>query len=82
MDEAMTKYRMLIYRPGGELFQTCDVFAKDDVSAKESALEKFDELFIDLTSQKHPKLDDPRLEKFRLYDGNRLVYEMVEMGVK
>jgi hypothetical protein len=38
---------------------------------------RFDRLSQELAQQKCPKLDDPSLVNFALYDGERLVYETV-----
>ncbi len=76
----MTKYRMRVYKPGGHLWQTHDIFADDDRAAKRLAQQKFDELAAELADQKHPKIDDPRLERFAIYHGDRLVCEIVHRG--
>ncbi len=73
----MTKYRMKIYRPGEVLWQTHDVCAPDDASAKDKAQKLYVDLAAELKGQDNPKIDDPRLERFTLYDGDRFVCEVV-----
>jgi len=74
----MIGYRMRIYKPGDKLWQTHDIFANDDANAMRLAQQKFDELAAELAGQEHPnKVDDPRLERFGLYDGDRLVCEII-----
>ena len=73
----MTKYRMKIYRPGEVLWQTHDVRALDDASAKDKAQKLYADLAAELKGQDDPKIDDPRLERFTLYDGDRVVCEVV-----
>ena len=74
----MTRYRMRVYKPGDRLWQTHDIFANDDATAKHSAQQKFDELAAELAEQQHPKVDDPTLERFTLYNCDRLVCEIVQ----
>jgi hypothetical protein len=75
----MTKYRMKIYRPcdpAPEPWQTHDIAAADDAAAKKVAQERFSELADELAQQEAPKVDDPTLVSYWLYDGNRLVCEI------
>lgn len=74
----ITKYRMRVYKPGDCLWQTHDIHADNDATAKCLAQLKFDELAAELANQEHPKIADPTLERFGLYDGDRLVYENVD----
>jgi hypothetical protein len=76
----MTKYRMRIYAPGDpepRLWQTHDIFATGDDAAKKLAQERYDELSRELAQQQRPKMYDPTLVNFSLYDGERLVCETV-----
>ena len=71
---------MRIYAPGNpepRLWQTHDIFATDDDAAKKLAEERYDELSRELAQQQRPKMDDPTLLNFSLYDGERLVCETV-----
>ena len=71
---------MRIYAPGDpepRLWQTHDIFATDDDAAKKLAEERYDELSRELAQQQRPKMDDPTLLNFSLYDGERLVCETV-----
>jgi hypothetical protein len=76
----MTRYRMRVYAPCDpepRLWQTHDIFATDDDAAKKLAQERYDELSRELAQQQRPKMDDPTLVNFSLYDGERLVVETV-----
>ena len=42
--------------------------------------QKFDELAAELAAQQHPKVDDPTLERFVLYNCDRLVCKIVRRG--
>jgi hypothetical protein len=79
-ERLMTKYRMKIYRPGDpvpRLWHTHDIFAADDAMAKTLAQERYDELAQELAQQQEPKIDDPTLVNYCLYDGERLVCETI-----
>ena len=73
----MIKYRMMIYRAvtPPKLWVTCDIFAEDDAAAKKLAQEEYDKRGQELVQQQKPKIDDPTLVNFCLYDGDRLVME-------
>jgi hypothetical protein len=73
----MTRYRMRIYKAANDLWQTHDIFAEDETTAKIVAKQKLKELLGELTEQKVPKIGDPTLERFSLYEGDRLICEMV-----
>ncbi len=74
---------MRIYKPGDRLWQTHHIFADDDANAKRLAQQKFDELAAELGGQQHPnKVDHPRLERFGLYDDDRLVCEIIPGHIK
>jgi hypothetical protein len=73
----MIEYRMRVYKPGDQLWQTHPIFADDDATAKQLAHQKFDELIAELAGQKCPKVDDPTLERYGLFDGDRPVCEIV-----
>jgi len=69
----MNRYGLRVYKSGDQLWQTHDIFADDDVTAKHLAQQKFDELAAELAAQQHHKVDDPTLERFVLYHCDRLV---------
>jgi hypothetical protein len=79
-DEAtMIRYKMKIYRDGErgpKLWITCDIFAEDDPTAKKLAQEEYDKRGRELAQQQKPKIDDPNLVNFCLYDDDRLVMEL------
>jgi hypothetical protein len=73
--EEMTKYRMRVFCPGSpepQLWQTHDIFAEDDATAKAMAQEKYETLSGELVRSNA----DLNLVNFSLcgYDG-QLVYE-------
>jgi len=71
---------MKIYRPDDparRLWVTKDIFADDDAAAKRLAQKYYDKLALELVEQKEPKLDDPALVNYGLYDGERLVCETI-----
>jgi hypothetical protein len=68
----MTKYRMLVYR-AGQLWQSHDISASDDTAAQGIAQQRFDDVAAELRQQRHPRIVDPALERFILYDGVRVV---------
>jgi len=76
----MNRYGLRVYKSGDQLWQTHDIFADDDVTAKHLAQQKFDELAAELAAQQHPKVDDPTLERFVLYNCDRLVCKIVRRG--
>jgi hypothetical protein len=76
----MSRYRLRVYKSSDQLWQTHDIFAEDDATAKHSAQQKFNELAAELAGQEHPKVDDPTLERFVLYNCDRLVCEIVHRG--
>jgi hypothetical protein len=72
----MTRYRMRVFKPGHpepELWQTHDIFAPDDVTAKTLATEQYDQLAAELAQSKA----DHDLVNFCLCDGERLVCETI-----
>ena len=69
----MTEYRMRVYEVGEKLWQTQPIYAHDDGEAKARAQERYDELAKELREQNLPKLD-----RFILYDGIRVVCEKRE----
>ena len=73
----MTRYRMRVYKPGNQLWLTHNILAEDDATAKQLAQQEFDKLAAELAGQQCPKVENPTLERFGLYDGNRLVCEVV-----
>jgi hypothetical protein len=73
----MTRYRMRVYKSGDQLWQTHDILAEDDATAKHLAQQEFDKLAAELVGQQCPKVEDPSLERFGLYDGDHLVCEVV-----
>jgi hypothetical protein len=75
----MTKYRMVVYK-AGQIWQGHDISASDDATAKALAQQRFDELAAELRGQKNPKIGDPNLARFILYDGVRVVCEVVHRG--
>jgi hypothetical protein len=76
---AMAKYRMVVIK-SGLLWQSHDIFAPDDATAKDLAQQRFDELAAALLRQRFPRIDNPALERFILYDGVRVVCEVVAGG--
>ena len=72
----MTKYRMVVLK-SGLLWQSHDIAAPDDATAKELAQQRFDELATALFRQ---RVANPELERFILYDGARAVCEVVPRG--
>ena len=72
----MTKYRMVVLK-SGLLWQSHDIFATDDATAKDLAQQRFDELATALFRQ---RVANPELERFILYDGIRVVCEVVSRG--
>jgi hypothetical protein len=73
----MIRYRMLVYKSGDLLWQTHDIFAEDEVTAKQLAQRNFRQLVAELVGQKDPEIDDPTLERFCLYNGQRLICEIM-----
>lgn len=73
----MPEYRLRIYKPVGVLWQTHRIHAPDDSTAKDKAKKHYGELAAELTRQTDPKIDDPRLERYTLHEGDRLVCERV-----
>jgi hypothetical protein len=76
----MPQYRMKIYRsgvPSPRLWATRDIAAADDAAAKKLARERYDELARELAEQPKPKIDNPTLVNYCLYDGQRLVCETI-----
>ena len=72
----MTKYRMVVLK-SGLLWQSHNIFAADDATAKDLARQRFDELATALFKQ---RAANPELERFILYDGIRVVCEVVPRG--
>jgi hypothetical protein len=72
----MTKYRMVVLK-SGLLWQSHDIFATDDATAKDLAQQRFDELATTLFRQ---RVANPELERFIIYDGIRVVCEVVPRG--
>jgi hypothetical protein len=70
---------MRVYKRGDRLHHTYDIWADNDTTAKDLAQQKFDELAAELAGQVDPKIDDPTLEGFRLYDGERLICEPISV---
>jgi hypothetical protein len=71
---------MKIYRsgyPAPRLWVTKDIFADNDAAAKRLAQKYYEELARELVEQKEPKLDDPSLVNYVLYDGERPVCETI-----
>jgi hypothetical protein len=56
----MTKYRMVVLK-SGLLWQSHDIFATDDATAKDLAQQRFDELATALFRQ---RVANPELERF------------------
>jgi len=73
----MTRYRMRVYKLGDQLWQTHDILAEDDAAAKHLAQQQFDKLAAESAEQQCPKVENPTLERFGLYDGDHLVCEVV-----
>ena len=72
----MTEYRMLVVR-SGLLWQSHDISATDDATAKALAQQRFDQLATELRRQRFPGIDDRTLERFILNDGVRVVCEVL-----
>jgi hypothetical protein len=77
----MIKYRMHVYEPRERPWITCDIFASDDASAKQLAQARFDELIKERIAQGCPKLDSPALDRFTLFEGERLICEIVNHNI-
>lgn len=78
----MIRYKMKIYHAGEygpKLWITCDIFAEDDATAKKLAQEEYDKRGQELVQQQKPKIDDPNLVNFCLYDGDLLVMESLPL---
>jgi hypothetical protein len=78
----MIRYKMKIYRAdeyGPKLWNTCDIFAEDDATAKKLVQGEYDKRGQELVQQQKPKIDDPNLVNFSLYDGDRLVMESLPL---
>ena len=77
----MTEYRMLVLR-SGLLWQSHDISAADDETAKGLAQQRLDQLATELRRQRFPGIDDPTLERFILYDAVRVVCEVLAANAR
>jgi hypothetical protein len=68
----MIEYRMVIFK-SGLIWQSHDISAVDDEIAKDLAQQHFDKLATERRRQGAPRA----LERFILYDGVRVVCEVV-----
>jgi hypothetical protein len=73
---AMTKYRMLVFK-SRLLWRSHDISASDDATAKGLAQQRFDELAAELRGRRYPRINNPAPARFILYDGVRVVCEVV-----